>query len=141
MRQGRDNRICADRKRQRKCANSGNGLIARRRKRKVPHERQTKTPALLNLDTFLVKAPAAVEAAPSTAPAIEAASESSKAANSLAPESFRTSVYFSRAVHDKLREIAFEERKSITDLINEGLDHVLTARHYATTAELRGKKS
>ena len=53
---------------------------------------------------------------------------------------FRTSVYFSRAVHDKLREIAFEERKSITDLINEGLDYVLTSRHFATTAELREKK-
>jgi len=99
-----------------------------------------KPPALLNLHNFLVKGPAAAEAAPSTAPAIEAAPESSKVANSLAPESFRTSVYFSRVVHDKLREIAFEERKSITDLINEGLDHVLTSRHYATTAELRGKK-
>jgi hypothetical protein len=34
---------------------------------------------------------------------------------------FRTSVYFHRAVHDVLRDIAHNERRSITDLINEGL--------------------
>ena len=98
-----------------------------------------KRPAVLDLGNFLVKSPPAAEAAPSSAPAINAAPESSKPAV-VAPDSFRTSVYFSRAVHDKLREIAFGERKTITDLINEGLDHVLTSRHYATTAELRGKK-
>lgn len=54
---------------------------------------------------------------------------------------FRTSVYFSRAVHDKLRAIAFEERKSVTDLINEGLDHVLAARNYPSTAELKEAKA
>jgi len=97
-----------------------------------------KRPAVLDLGNFLVKSAPAAEAAPS--PAIDAAPESSKAAVVVAPDSFRTSVYFSRAVHDKLREIAFGERKTITDLINEGLDHVLTSRHYATTAELRGKK-
>jgi hypothetical protein len=53
------------------------------------------------------------------------------------PAMFRTSVYFSRAVHDKLRDIAHEERKTITDLINEGLDHVLTSRNYPTTSELK----
>jgi cell pole-organizing protein PopZ len=99
-----------------------------------------KRPAVLDLGNFLVKSAPAAEAAPSSAPAIDAAPESSKAAVVVAPDSFRTSVYFSRAVHDKLREIAFGERKTITDLINEGLDHVLTSRHYATTAELRGKK-
>jgi hypothetical protein len=64
----------------------------------------------------------------------------SRRLTSAAPESFRTSVHFSCAVHDKLRQIAFEERKSIIHLINEGLDHVLTACHYATMAELSGKK-
>lgn len=53
---------------------------------------------------------------------------------------FRTSVYFARPVHDKLRLIAFEERKTITDLINEGLDAVLQARGYPTTEELRKEK-
>ena len=51
----------------------------------------------------------------------------------------RTSVYFSRGVHDALREIAFKERRAIADIIHEGLDVVLTSRHYPTTAELRGK--
>lgn len=55
------------------------------------------------------------------------------------PTNFRTSVFFSRAVHDKLRMIAFEERKTVTDLINEGLDAVLQARNYPTTEELREK--
>jgi len=31
--------------------------------------------------------------------------------------------------------------KSVTDLINEGLDQVLTARNYSSTVELRSKKS
>jgi hypothetical protein len=100
---------------------------------------KSKRPALMNLDSFLVKPAAATVAAP-VAPAIDAAPEPSKTAATATPESFRTSVYFSRAVHDKLREIGFEERKTITDLINEGLDHVLTSRNYATTAELRAKK-
>ena len=60
---------------------------------------------------------------------------------SLDPAMFRTSVYFSRAVHDKLRDIAHEERKTITDLINEGLDHVLTSRNYPNTAELKKERA
>jgi hypothetical protein len=35
---------------------------------------------------------------------------------------------FARVVHDKLRDIAHEERKTVTDLINEGLDDVLRKR-------------
>ena len=53
---------------------------------------------------------------------------------------FRTSIYFHRSVHDVLRDIAHDERKSITDLINEGLDHVLAKRNYPGTADLRRKK-
>jgi hypothetical protein len=43
---------------------------------------------------------------------------------------FRTSIYFHRSVHGVLRDIAHDESKSITDLINEGLDHVLAKRNY-----------
>ena len=50
---------------------------------------------------------------------------------------FRTSLYLSRAVHDKLREIAFHERKKVHELFIEGLDKVLTERGYAVTSELR----
>jgi hypothetical protein len=106
-----------------------------------------KRPALLDIDSFLVKSATAraEEPAPSAEPEleIEAAPRVTKPAKPAEPppaEMFRTSVYFPRVVHDKLREIAFAERKSVTDLINEGLDHVLTSRNYAPTAELRGKK-
>ena len=106
-----------------------------------------KRPALLDLNAFMVKpSGATVESeapALSSDPEIEeneiATAKRAKTAPA-APEMFRTSTYFSRTVHDKLREIAFAERKTITDLINEGLDHVLTSRNYPTTDELRPKK-
>jgi len=105
----------------------------------------TKRPNVFDLNSLMVRKPDVAVVAPSTAdesaaPPVAVASTPSKRAASAPPEMFRTSVYFSRAVHDKLREIAFEERKSVTDLINEGLDHVLTSRNYATTGELRDKK-
>jgi hypothetical protein len=46
-------------------------------------------------------------------------------------------LYFHRAVHDALRAIAYEERKTISDLVNEGIDHVLTSRKYPTAEALR----
>lgn len=48
----------------------------------------------------------------------------------------KTTAYFSRAVHEKLREIAFTERKSINDLMLEGLDKMLAERSYPTTKQL-----
>ena len=50
-----------------------------------------------------------------------------------------TSPAASRALHDVLRAIAFEEGKTVMDLINEGLDHVLAVRNYPPTSELRDK--
>ena len=50
---------------------------------------------------------------------------------------FRTSLYLSRAVHEKLREIAFHEHKKVHDLFVEGLDKVLSKRGYPTTQEIR----
>jgi hypothetical protein len=89
-----------------------------------------KRPTVLDLGSLLVSKPPEPAAeeyqriSPPTPP---------KAASA----SFRTSVFFSRAVHDKLRTIAFEERKTVTDLIHEGLDAVLQARNYPSTKELR----
>lgn len=109
----------------------------------------SKRPAVLDLNSLMVKkpepsVPPSVEAPPlpSAAAAVEATPKTSapKAPSAKPPAMFRTSVYFSRAVHDKLRDIAHAERKSITDLINEGLDHVLTSRNYPPTAELRAKR-
>ena len=87
-------------------------------------------PAVFSLDSLMVKPKASeLASAPAPEPSIPVGKELTA--------TFRTSVYFARSVHDKLRAIAFEERKTITDLINEGLDHVLTSRNYPTTAELR----
>ncbi|MCW6511306.1 ribbon-helix-helix domain-containing protein [Lichenifustis flavocetrariae] len=88
-------------------------------------------PPVMNLDSLMVRKP---EAVPVVVPDPQ---ESKPATGKDLAATFRTSVYFSRAVHDKLRLIAFEERKTITDLINEGLDHVLTSRNYPTVGELR----
>jgi len=118
----------------------------------------SKRPNVFDFDSIIVKKPAPVAPAPAVdvvaatpvqEPVIEKPERPKAAALAPAPvrkpapppppSMFRTSVYFSRAVHDKLRDIAHEERKSITDLINEGLDHVLTARNYPPTTELREK--
>jgi hypothetical protein len=53
------------------------------------------------------------------------------------PEMMRTSLYLSRAVHDKLREIAFTERCKVHELFIEGIDKVLAERGFPGTAELR----
>jgi hypothetical protein len=110
----------------------------------------TKRPSVFDLGALMVKKPtpptaaAADERADATSTVSETESKSPRATLKRPPpppSHFRTSVYFSRAVHDVLRDIAHEERKSITDLINEGLDHVLTSRNYPTTATIRAKKS
>jgi hypothetical protein len=93
----------------------------------------TKRPPVLALENFLVNAPP-------SAPAPVAAKLAEEPQPQPAP-TFRTSVYFHRGVHDVLRDIAHDERKSITDLINEGLDCVLAKRNYPGTAELRRKKA
>jgi len=96
----------------------------------------TKRPPVLALENFLVR---------QEEPQIRPTSELQRPYTALPgpPELapvFRTSVYFHRSVHDVLRDIAHEERKSITDLINEGLDHVLAKRSYPGTGDLRRKK-
>ncbi len=50
---------------------------------------------------------------------------------------FRTSLYLSRAVHDKLREIAFHERRKVHDLFMDGIDKVLAERGYPCAEALR----
>jgi hypothetical protein len=113
----------------------------------------TKRPPVLAIDNFLVRPPE---------PQVRPTSEFQRPPNTTKPKldrpvpepelvspvppsvilapMFRTSVYFHRGVHDVLRDIAHNERRSITDLINEGLDHVLAKRNYPGTAELRRRK-
>lgn len=51
-------------------------------------------------------------------------------------ELFRTSLYLNRAVHEKLREIAFHERKRVNELLIEGLDKIFAERGYPTSHEM-----
>lgn len=77
-------------------------------------------------------APAAAEIAQADGGTVAMKTTASKGEATLV----KTSTYFSRAVHEKLREIAFTERKSINDLVTEGLDMMLQRRSYPTTKEL-----
>jgi hypothetical protein len=45
----------------------------------------------------------------------------------------RTSIYFDRKVHDQLRAIAFEERKSVAGVIHDAIDDFLRKRGFPTT--------
>jgi hypothetical protein len=115
-------------------------------------------PSILDLNSFIVSRPAAAKPPEASSELSPNASEEEGRDHSPDPMShavetprgqpkapppeppmFRTSVYFARAVHDTLRDIAHDERKTVTDLINEGLDHVLASRNYPTTAELKEK--
>jgi hypothetical protein len=91
-----------------------------------------KRPVVFDLNSAMVSRPANPE--PAKTPDPEPASKAEA-------ETFRTSIYFARPVHDVLREIAFAERKAIADLVREGLDHVLAARGFPSTAELRKGKA
>jgi hypothetical protein len=96
---------------------------------------KSKRPSVLSVDDLLVGQPEARE--PKDVEKVEQKTPTKKAASE---ENFRTSVFLSRAGHNVLRDIAHEERKSFADLFREGLDHVLTSRHYPTLAELERKK-
>jgi len=51
----------------------------------------------------------------------------------------RSSIYLSRAAHDRLREIAFAERKKVHDLIVEGVDAVIAKRGHTESARRKPK--
>jgi hypothetical protein len=53
----------------------------------------------------------------------------------------RSSIYLSQAAHDRLREIAFVERKKVHDLIVEGVDAVIAKRGHSETAKRKPKAS
>jgi hypothetical protein len=77
--------------------------------------------------------------APATPPAPTAEVVDLKAATKKAKarDVQHTSVYVPREAYDRLREIAFHERKKIHDLIMEGVDSVIADRGHA---ERTGKK-
>jgi hypothetical protein len=53
----------------------------------------------------------------------------------------RSSIYLPAGVHEALREIAYEERRKIHDLILEGIGAALKKRGYPAVDELRRKKA
>ncbi|OPF89575.1 hypothetical protein I8G32_05010 (plasmid) [Rhodopseudomonas palustris] len=67
-----------------------------------------------------------------------------KAAPEAAPEGIevhRTSIYVPLPAHERLREIAFVERKKVHDLIMEGIDAVIAKRGHSETAKRKPKAS
>jgi hypothetical protein len=50
------------------------------------------------------------------------------------PDVQHTSVYIPREAHERLREIAFTERKKIHDLLMEGIDAVIANRGHSERA-------
>ncbi len=58
-----------------------------------------------------------------------------------APATVHTSLYLPRLVHDALREIAYDERVKIHDVVVEGIDAALKRRGYPPVESLKvGKK-
>lgn len=53
----------------------------------------------------------------------------------------RSSIYLPAGVHDALREIAFDERCKIHDVIMQALDAALRHRGYPGVEALKGKKT
>lgn len=81
------------------------------------------------------------EAAPEKA-AAEAPEPKPKLAGRRArPEVVHTSIYLPRAVHRKLREIAFTRDVKVHDVIMEGIDEALRKHGHPSVTTLKGEKS
>ena len=50
-----------------------------------------------------------------------------------------TSVYLPEAAYEALRQVAFDERRKIHDLLMEGIELALKKRGYPTLAELKAR--
>lgn len=92
----------------------------------------TSRPSVFALPSAIAAPAQAQEAAP-TAAVVQAKSKPAQGE----AEMMRTSLYLSRAVHDRLREIAFTERRKVHELFIEGIDKVLAERGFPGTAEVR----
>jgi hypothetical protein len=92
----------------------------------------------LDLTPTTPKKPPAQKAAKS-ATIVDLKAETEKAAK--ARDVQHTSVYIPRAAYERLREIAFHERKKIHDLIMEGVDATIAARGHSESARRSPKAS
>lgn len=97
---------------------------------------KSKRPAVLDLGSLMVQASESPKAE-AQAGTVEQKNTPAKGESTM----LRTSMLYHRAVHDVLRSIAFEERCNISDLVNEGLDHVLSKRNFPTISELKKKST
>jgi hypothetical protein len=75
---------------------------------------------------------APIEPAKPPTPARAEVEAANKAAKARAVQ--HTSVYIPRVAYDRLREIAFHERKKIHDVIMEGVDLAIAARGHSESA-------
>lgn len=73
-------------------------------------------------------------AKPAEAPAAPVTKLNTSAAKT---EVVKSTVYFPKPVHEKLREIAFTQNCKVHDLVLEGLSHVLKEHGYAGVEELK----
>lgn len=89
-----------------------------------------KRPSLL--ETLQHDTPKSAEA--SSAPVTKLKTDSAKT------EVVKSTVYFPKPVHEKLREIAFSQNCKVHDLVLEGLSHVLKEHGYAGVEELKQQK-
>lgn len=86
-----------------------------------------------------------IEPAPSAQPSVTAAevldlkAAAKKAAKSRDVQ--HTSIYIPRAAYERLREIAFHERRKIHDLIMEGVDSVIADRGHTERTNSKTKVS
>jgi hypothetical protein len=56
------------------------------------------------------------------------------------PDIVHTSVYLPKAVHQKLREIAFHTDRKVHDIIMDGIDEALKRHGHPTTGALKEKR-
>ena len=55
------------------------------------------------------------------------------------PDIKHTSVYLPEAAYEALRQVAFDERRKIHDLLLEGVELALKKRGYPTLADMKAK--
>ena len=55
------------------------------------------------------------------------------------PDIKHTSVYLPEAAYEALRQVAFDERRKIHDLLIEGIELALNKRGYPTLADMKTK--
>ena len=96
-----------------------------------------KRPSVIGSLDLLPSAPVAATVASAEVVDLKAASKKAAKARDVQ----HTSVYIPRAAHDRLREIAYHERKKIHDLIMEGMDSVIADRGHSESARRKSVAS